>query len=154
MYKYNFLSIVLVSVLTAGCGMLWEYREIRELPKMTWSNDNVLDFEVEIGSDGNYDVIVMFRHVHGFPYPNVPITLTISGDDLSVSEEKIIPVIDEKTRDYLGEGAVDIWDVEFTAIRNLHMRPGKYKVSIAPAFERDELQLVMEVGLMIKASEE
>lgn len=118
---------------------------------MVWKSSDIQHFDAEVSAAGEYDVIILFRHVHGFPYADVGVDFKMSGSDIDVEEMVTIPIIGEN-KEYLGEGSVDIWDVEHTVLSNQTLSAQTYSIDIEHLMNTKDLQLVMEVGLMIRSS--
>lgn len=143
------LLYLLLPILVTSCGLLWEYRQIEEIDQMIWMKTDTKTFTADISNPGNYDVIILFRHVQGFPYADVAINMGVSGPGMDREDVYTIPVIGED-RQYLGEGSVDIWDIEYTALPAQAFESGEYTFTLAHEMAKDELELVMEVGIMLK----
>jgi hypothetical protein len=101
------LLIALTCLSLASCGMLWVYRGLNDIPMMTWKQTDIQTFDANIEASGNYDIYILFRHLQGFPYPEVAINFNLDGPDLGLSETYVIPVIGAD-RKYLGEAGGDI----------------------------------------------
>lgn len=143
------LFVALTCLSLVSCGMLWVYRDLHEFKGMVWKQTDAQNFEVPIKESGIYDVFILFRHVQGFPYPEVALNYNMEGPSTNLSETFIIPVIGEN-REYLGEAGLDIWDIEYLALPNQKLEAGDYKIKLAHIMNMDELQFVMEVGILIK----
>lgn len=116
---------------------------------MTWKKSEPISFDIELDSGSPYDCIIIIRHTTGFHLKQIPINLTISDSTLSYSSEVVIPILSDEG-EYLGEGSVDLWDVEFAAMDSLNLPKGNYKAELSQLTHLDEIQLIMEVGIMIK----
>lgn len=117
---------------------------------MTWNKSDAKSFTANIKAAGNYDVYILFRHVHGFPYRDVAISMKMKGPDGEGSDETYtIPIIGDN-KEYLGEGSVDIWDVQHLALENHQMEAGEYTFELSHGMAKEDLQLVMEVGVQIE----
>lgn len=121
---------------------------------MKWKRSDVKVFETEIETEGRYDVYVLLRHASGFPYATVPVKLELDGAESGVSSDFRINVIDTTSKEYLGNGSGDLWDVDFLALPNQHIEKGPLRFKLSHASQTEELQLMMEVGVMVKMSEE
>ena len=71
------ISLIFLSIAITSCGVLWEYRSINELEGMTWSASDKQIFDFEIKQDGNYEVIIILRHLHGFAMNTIPVHLNM-----------------------------------------------------------------------------
>lgn len=147
------LLVALTCLSLTACGVLWEYRGLEEIPQMNWQKADSKTFQANMSAAGNYDVKILFRHVYGFPYRDVAIKMTMTNPQgESTSETYTIPIINDK-KEYLGEGSVDIWDVAYTALPSYKMEAGEYTFELSHEMAKDELELVMEVGVQIEKPE-
>jgi hypothetical protein len=94
----------------------------------------------------------MIRHLHGFAMQTIPVHLNLQKEGVLVDDNYEIPIRDE-TGDYLGDGGGDLWDLDYTAIESKSLAAGKHQAIISQISGQDELNLIMEVGLMIKKAE-
>lgn len=143
------LIFLLPIILLSACSGLWEYRSLHELKDHTWKKSEVLSYDAEISQDGTYDVFILFRHVQGFPYKDMGIHMEMNGNDIDLKQDVLIPVIGENKK-YLGDGSVDIWDIEHKAFDELELKAGNYHIDLTHLMQQADLGLVMEVGIMIK----
>ncbi|HAW20515.1 MAG TPA: hypothetical protein DCX14_10055 [Flavobacteriales bacterium] len=142
-------STTICLLLLSACDGLWEYRGLNELAKMTWSKGDVQTFDATISETGEYDVYILFRHVHGFPYKDINVNLNMTGPSTLYDQSYTIPIIGDD-KEYLGEGSVDIWDVELLAMENETLAEGAYTINLQHEMVTEDLQLVMEVGVRIQ----
>ncbi len=146
------ITLTLLSIAMSSCDALWEYRNIHELIDMTWSASDKQVFDFEIQVEGNYEVIIMIRHLHGFAMQAIPVHMNLQKEGVLVDENYEIPIRDE-AGDYLGDGGGDLWDVDYTAIESKSLTAGNHQAIISQRSGQDELNLIMEVGLMIQKAE-
>ncbi|GAB5539590.1 MAG: hypothetical protein Salg2KO_16930 [Salibacteraceae bacterium] len=119
---------------------------------MTWKKADVIHFDADITESGLYDVKILVRHTYGFPYADLHTEIGIEGPDHSTLETVSIPIIGDDKK-YLGEGAVDLWDVEYVLYEKQTLEKGKYSVDIKHLMSQEEVKLLMEIGVMITKSE-
>lgn len=146
------LILIAPLCLLMACGSLWEYRELHELKQFVWNKSDVQTYTADISETGKYDVFVLFRHVQGFPYKEVGVNMQMKADGVDESQTFVIPVIGDG-KEYLGEGSVDIWDIEHPAYKGIELQKGGCEFALEHQMNREDLQLVMEVGVMIKKTE-
>ncbi len=146
------LTLILPLALLASCGSFWEYRSLHEFAQFTWNKSDIRTFEGEVSQDGVYDVYVLFRHVQGFPYQDMKMNFQMKTADEGHSEKLTIPVIGDN-KEYLGEGSVDIWDIDHLVYEKMALKKGAVSFALEHDMNREDVQLVMEVGVMIKKAE-
>lgn len=151
MIKYS--SLALLTIITVSCSAFWTYRSLIEFKHFEWKKENVLEFEVPIEQEQTSDVTLLFRHVHGFPFPSVFIEVSIEGPDVTSTDTVELNIIGDD-REYLGEGSGDIWDIESVIYPDIKMTPGTYNFTVRHIMERDKLDLVMEVGIEVSKPKE
>jgi len=98
-------------------------------------------------------VLLLFRHVHGFPFATVYLEVSLEGPEVSSIDTVELSIIGDD-REYLGEGSGDIWDVESVVYADIELVPGDYHISVRHIMERDKLDLVMEVGVQVSKPKE
>lgn len=109
-------------------------------------------FDFEIENDGNYEVIILIRHVHGLALPSIPIHVNLQSNGIVLDQDFQIPIKNEHG-EYVGDGSVDMWDIDYTAAKSIHLTKGSHKAVVSQISDYDDLKLIMEVGLMIKKAE-
>ena len=145
-YLYALSLLLLVS----SCGLLWEYRSLHEFEDYTWAKNDVQRFEFEIQEEGLYDVILLLRHVYGFPFSQLDLSLQMNGEVLSVDRNIAVPIIGSDKK-YLGRGSGDLWDVDYIVLDNQNLTPGTYTITVAHLMSQEDLKLLMQLGIMVKA---
>ncbi len=119
---------------------------------MAWLASDQQHFDFNLEQDGDYEIIIMIRHLHGFAIEKIPVELKLSSSDTLYDQHYEIPVRDA-AGEYLGEGGGDLWDLDFSAIQSIPLNKGSYHAEISQISEYDELRLIMEVGIMVKKVE-
>ena len=145
-----FLIIGLISV---SCGAFWTYRSLVEFKGFEWQKENELQFDFAIEQEQKSDVMLLFRHVHGFPFPDIFVEVSLDGPEVSSVDTVELNIIGDD-REYLGEGSGDIWDVQKTIYPDIILKPGDYHISVRHIMEREKLDLVMEVGVEVSKPKE
>ncbi|MEZ4720629.1 MAG: hypothetical protein R2813_01990 [Flavobacteriales bacterium] len=151
MKKLILLTGIIVTV--SSCGLLWVFRQLHEMPDMTWRQSDIQTFNAEIKESGNYNVVFLFRHVHGFPYKDVGIRMQMRDSQTDEMFEYSVPIIADN-KEYLGDGSGDMWDVEFPMLERHHFDAGHVEFAIEHRMAKEDLQLVMEVGIKIERAKE
>lgn len=149
----KYLSILVIAILGVSCSAFWTYRSLIEFKHFEWQKENHLEFEFPIEQQQKSDVLLLFRHVHGFPFATVYLEVSLEGPEVSSIDTVELSIIGDD-REYLGEGSGDIWDVESVVYADIELVPGDYHISVRHIMERDKLDLVMEVGVQVSKPKE
>ena len=150
--RIAFSLLVTILVITS-CSLFYLYREIHELPGMQWPKASSQTFEFELQTEEKIGATVLFRHVEGYRFDNVEMRIVAQHEEITWLDTLILIPIKNETGDYLGEGAVDIWDVEFQFLENKPLGAGAHQFDISHNMKIDPLPLVMEIGLALKKQE-
>lgn len=143
------LPILLLSLLVS-CGLFWVHRSIHELGDMRWAPTDSHTFEFDNNEERALDVYFILRHVHGFSYPSLAIRYEHQHPDGSINQgEFTVPIKDEKG-EYLGDGSVDLWDLEYMFLPAQKFETGRHVFIFTHAMGDTSIPLVMETGLLLK----
>ncbi len=151
MKKIFFLPLVLLVLFITSCDSGHVYKKFKQnFPDYRWEKVNVLEYTPKItDTTSKYQQILTFRHIYGIPYEAVEVNVEITTPSGEVSDKNyILQLYDGKTE--LSECAGDYCDLE-TVIEDNYTFPetGTYKFKISQVTNKDPLQFVMEVGLII-----
>lgn len=117
---------------------------------MQWEKKSVQTFEVIIEKDIVLDGIFVIRHVYGFSYPEIKVSYKLSKDGEDLENRTMTVPIKDQHGDYVGEGSVDLWDVNYPFFENVQFEPGTYVFQFSHEMQRDPLPLIMDVGLILE----
>ncbi len=155
--KTCFLIAISVFIL-ASCNNNKVFEDYHKFDNYKWNRVNgSVFFETTIeDSSCNYDFIVAVRYIDGIPLEKIEIGFSIYYPNRAeLYDEFIIPLKDENG-ELRGKVALDIWDLQETVISNMPLSAtGNYKFEIDNLTgNKYDTPGIMEVGLLIKKSEE
>jgi len=144
------ILLILLTIGLFSCGNE-TFKEYHTFSDILWHKSDIVKFDVNIETSGEYNIYLPLRYTYGCPYKSVPIDIKFispSGKEQTISKE--IKIMDENNK-YIGEGAGDIWDTEELIAENYKFdEKGKYKVEISQISSEETLAFIMEVGLRIE----
>ena len=130
------------------------FNEYHEFSMLEWKQSEVPEFEFEITNDTtNYDIYFTLRYVEGFPYQNMIGTMLIVDENKQSSLNNFKFRVVDENKDYIGDVAGNIFDIETVLIKDTSLAKGKYKVTIEQTTALPSLAFVMDAGLIVKKSE-
>lgn len=123
-----------------------------KFPQFRWEKGKEAVFEPEIDDTSlSYDVSINFRHVQGFQFRDLLLTVTRispSGTEVSRNFDMSVIGVDD---DYLSSCALDICDLQADFETGVRFdESGKYTYRIQHRMPLDPLPNVMEIGLVIR----
>ncbi len=148
----SLFSIALLSITLASCGLIWEYRELHEFEGFKWDNSKAQTFEFSISEDGNYNIEIIGRHLSGFPFRDLNISIQVNGAETMLEGDLIIPIIGDDDM-YVNEGGGDFWDFTFPAFTSTQLPAGDYTATINHTMNQNPLGLMMEIGLQVEKAD-
>ena len=105
------LSITLLIFSLSSCSLIYEFRDLQEIEGWRWNASESCDFTYSTEEEIALDGVLLFRHVQGFQHPEVSFRVEIESKENQWDTTFVVPIRDQNG-DYLGEGSVDLWDVE------------------------------------------
>ncbi len=130
------------------------FKEYHEFALLEWKQDETPEFEFEIKDDTtNYDIYFTLRYVEGFPYQNMIGSILITDENKNASLKKFKFRVVDQNKEYIGDVAGNIFDIETLLIKDTSLVKGKYKVTIEQTTALPSLAFVMDAGLIVKKSE-
>jgi len=130
------------------------FNEYHEFAMLEWKQTEIPEFEFEIVDDTtNYDIYFTLRYVEGFPYQNMIGTMVIVDEDKQASLNNVKFRVVDENKDYIGDVAGNIFDIETLVIKDTSLAKGKYKVTFEQTTAIPSLAFVMDAGLLVKKSE-
>ena len=150
--KLLFKTILIIIFLFAlGCNNV--YRDFEEIENLKWEKSDIKKFEVNIPSDGNYDLYFALRYITGYPYTNIKVNISETAADKTQMQKDCKYMLVNENREYLGDVAGDFWDFESLFSENQEMKKGEYIYEIKHAMVDNPLIMISDVGIIIRKSE-
>lgn len=149
----HLFSIVLLAVLLLGCtpeGRVYEKHKDLS-PQVEWKKQDVREFKVPIEDAAtNYNMAIAFRYAYGYQFDILKIAVTEVAPDGTENNKEYELTIRDENGDYIGEGALDIWDSEHPVEQNKkYPSAGEYTYRISHVMPQDPLNFAMEIGVII-----
>lgn len=140
----------IISLLIASCSVLYFYREIHELEGMQWLRSDKQHFIVTADEPKTLDGRLIIRHIEGYQFQDLTVHVSVTHNGETWMDEDILVPIRDENGDYLGQGSVDLWDVEHALFQGKTLLKGEYSFTIEHTMQQDRIPLVMEVGLVLE----
>ncbi len=157
MKKMIFPCLLSALIALTACDADTVYKKNDDsFPQFRWEKGREVVFTPEIEDAAvPYDVFINFRHVHGFQFGALTLSVTrVSPSGAEESREFEVAIIDNDG-DYLSECALDICDLRTPfETGTTFAEAGKYTYRIAHLMAVDPLPNVMEVGLTVRKAAE
>lgn len=152
--KRILLVLTVISALAFNSCNNSVFKEYHEFALFEWKQAEVPKFEFEIIDDTtNYDIYFTLRYVEGFPYQNMIGSMLITDEINKASINNFNFRIRDENKDYIGDVAGNIFDIETLIISDTSLNKGKYKITVEQLVAEPSLAFVMDVGIIVKKSE-
>ena len=153
-YVRRILCLVLFIAALTGCDKNRVYEENQDIPDNNWQIKNVPQFSFVI-EDTNvpYHIYFNVRNAIFYEFYNLYMWDELIGPDGRTLDVKLheMYLMDKKTGEPLGEGAGDIFDHQFLAIKNFKFpQAGTYKIRLKQYMRKDPLPGIMAVGVRVE----
>lgn len=152
MKKANLFIIVIIAIAAFGCDENKVFEEHSgEFPNYRWEKSVYINFDPEIDdTDSKYQILVAFRHVHGFQLKKLKLGVNITSPSGKVQNKKYKLKVAKNATEYYSDCAGDYCDlVEVVEKKFKFKEKGKYTFEIGQITNVDPLPNVMKVGLII-----
>jgi gliding motility-associated lipoprotein GldH len=147
----KFLTIILTSLLLAGCTTVDLYEKNVNLHGFVWKSDFKPQFNFTIkDTTSNYVLFLVLRHDEKYNFNNIWINLYSQppGDSMHKAPFELTLATNEKG--WLASGTDDVYEHRIALTNAQHLRAGDYHFSIEQIMREDPLQHVMSVGLRLE----
>ena len=153
--KYYWLFFLLLVVI-AGCDQNKVFEEYKKFDKLSWNRFNYLEFEVLVeDTESEFDVYVSLRHLPEFFHNKLPINLTIYSPTGEMRTADHMLELSDADGNSISKCVGDFCDVSLLVRKQIKFsEPGVYNFRIENKWKKVELPGIMEVGLLIKKSNE
>lgn len=145
--------IFLIAILT-GCDKNRVFEENQDIPENNWQIRNVPEFSFTI-EEANvpYNIYFNVRNAIFYEFYNLYMRAELIGPTGQPLHLKLheMYLMDKKTGKPLGDGAGDIFDHQFLAIKKYTFpKAGTYKIRLKQYMRKDPLAGVMAVGVRVE----
>lgn len=142
--------VLLLVVVLTGCTQS-VYRESYDFPDNQWKRADSKLFEIPVTEAGLYDISVEFRHVYGTPLAEIPLVVSLSGENVAKTASYPLMLIDTEGK-MLSDCIGDVCDIEAVILKNQQLEPGTYKLTLSHAFDHEYLPNTPSVGIKVVKS--
>jgi len=147
-----------LSLLVFGIMLLFScnetYRDFQDVKDMKWYRSDVKTFHVNIPEDGFYDLYFAFRHSTGYPFTSIKVSVEQTTPDGNVLTKDAEFLTADENGNYIGEVTGQLWDLQELFSANTELKKGEYTFKISHNMNNDPVILVIDVGLIVKESEQ
>ena len=154
----KYLLVLLLSSFLLSCDESRVFEDHIDQQGAFWLADSTAKFTVGIdNADEEYNILFNIRNGLRFPHSNIYVRYMITdstGTELA-SELRNFELFHSKTGYPLGDGTGDIYESQFTLLKNYSFaNPAEYNISIQQYMRYDSLPEVYSVGLRVERSSE
>lgn len=112
-----------------------------------WPRTDVKTYDFQIEKDGSYNLAIVFSHVAGIQFAEIPLNLELSdGHGVILAQPVMLRAKDAQGND-IGDCAGDFCDMEQVVFTAKPLAAGSYKIRLANAFEHEYLPNVIGIGI-------
>ncbi|WP_233218988.1 gliding motility lipoprotein GldH [Adhaeribacter arboris] len=151
--RWYFYLVIFIAALT-GCDKNRVFEENQDIPDNNWQIKNVPQFSFTIEDPQTpYNIYFNVRNAIFYEFYNLYVRAELTGPDKKPLHLKLheMYLMDKTTGRPLGNGAGDIFDHQFLAIKNLKFpQAGTYKIRLKQYMRKDPLPGIMAVGLRVE----
>jgi gliding motility-associated lipoprotein GldH len=123
-------------------------------PTSNGISKDVQKFEFRISQAGIYDLYFTMRYVTGYPNPNILVKISQkTPEGKEYFKDCVFRIIDQN-QNYIGEVAGNMWDFEECFAEKQDLESGIYQFEIEQTMPEDPVILIVDVGLIVRKSEE
>ncbi len=150
--KFSIIISISISVFLFSCDNKTVYKEFIKFPDLELAKNDIKTFIFENTDDvSKVDVYLAFRYAQGFQF-DIMLFSVIEKSPVGNFPYPISIQIKDDNGKYIGEGSGDIWDIEIPIKQNVSLAKGTYRYEISSNMPLQKLNMIMEVGLIIKKS--
>lgn len=114
-----------------------------------WQRTDVKTFDFQLEKDGSYNLAIVFSHVAGIQFAEIPLNLELSDANGVILAQNIILKTKDAQGNDIGDCAGDFCDMEQAVFTTKALTAGSYKIRLANAFENDYLPNVIGIGVNV-----
>jgi gliding motility-associated lipoprotein GldH len=144
--------IVIMLIVLSACHSPKEYEEFITIPGQTWSNKNILHFNVNITDTTTaQNVLISVRNSGKYAYSNLYLFVTAHSPNGAVARDTVEIMLADERGKWLGRGAASIFTLYYPYRINIRFPlPGIYTFDVEQAMWIKELKDINDIGLRIE----
>jgi gliding motility-associated lipoprotein GldH len=145
---------IIISFLLASCGNKVVFRQYNKMENVSWNRFDIQHFDVPVEKDDVLDFYLAIRHHTDFPFDKIWVNVTFYMPDGATRSRDYDFDLKDENGNWLGEGMGELWDIEFPLHKEMAFnKPGICKVRVENKNSKYETPGIVEVGLVVKKSE-
>jgi gliding motility-associated lipoprotein GldH len=143
------------SCLFTSCDSNRIFEENKAIPESGWNVNDIKKFDVDIKDPSTpANFYINIRNADGYPYYNVVLFIKTTFPNGKMSNDTLDCILADEKGKWLGSGIGDIYDNQIPFKRNVRFPlPGTYSFEIQQGTRKDDIPLIMDVGLRIEKAE-
>lgn len=149
-----FVYLLSLGLMLSSCDANRVFEENQDIPNAQWPVALVPVFEFQIiDTAQTYNLYLNVRNAQHYPFYNLYLRHYLIGPDGRQVNSFLheMDLMDPKTGEPKGNGAGDIFDHRFKALKNVKFqRPGTYRLKINQYMRQDPLPGIMAVGIRVE----
>lgn len=127
------------------------YKKIISFPDNQWKRTDAITFEFSIEKAGNYQIFVLYRHIYGIPFREIPLNITYSASGATTETKPFTLRIADDQGNTLSDCIGDICDIEVKLTEG-ELPEGEYRVTLANTFDHEYLPNTPSIGIKVVKS--
>ncbi|TRX53702.1 gliding motility lipoprotein GldH [Fulvivirga sp. M361] len=152
------LCLMMLALQLTSCDTDRIYEKNIELPKKLWLADSAIHFEFKLASSQKrYNLYYNIRNTRSYPFQNIYVRYNLNDTLGNLVSKELInqDLFDPKTGKPYGSGLGDIFDHQFTILKNHKFdQVGVYQFSLQHYMRPDTLKEIISVGMRLEEAQE
>jgi len=145
-----FVAVISIGILTSCESKVFKKSYVFDDLRLPYKE---YSFEYDnVSAKQEYDVILMFRYIHGFNANQMVFDVTLQTELNDTINSVLGLRVRDKKGGYIGEGSGDIWDIEKRIMTSVRLPKGKNTFILKHAMPQDTVNYVQEIGIKIVES--
>jgi gliding motility-associated lipoprotein GldH len=141
-----------VFFILSACKTGIVYQEVIDLKDQKWHKDSVMIFTASISDTVNaYDILFSIRHHHEYEYRNLILFVEVEAPGSNRLRDTSHLMLCDARGKWYGSGLGSVYVFEQAYKSNIRFpRSGIYRFSVQHGMRRENLDNILDLGLIIK----
>ncbi|VXB69038.1 conserved hypothetical protein [Flavobacterium sp. 9AF] len=142
---------LLLTIVFLSCDQNKIYSEYTsDFENNRWDSNDTKNFSFTIEKDEVGDILLHLSHIYDYNFQMIPLQISIAFPDGHTEDIPINLEIKDANGKELGECSGDICDLYYTFKSKIHLKKGKYNISIENKKNIAYLPNILGVGIKVK----
>ena len=144
--------VVVFSLLMMSCDKNRVFDQYVKIPDYTWSNKNIIHFDVNIADTVNaHNIYINVRNRSQYPYSNIFLFITTYAPNGEYARDTFEITLADNRGKWLGKGVGNVWSLQVPYLKNIKFPyRGIYIFDIEQAMWDNNLADITDVGLRVE----